>query len=109
LARAAFYPLSLHDALPIFELERSEEAARLLVAAAERRPEDRSLVRTAERLAHQVGDHELLEQVLQAVPANERLAGLFDIAARCRETGQLSQAIDALKRALAIEGTGKEA
>src|SRR5690606_42091869 len=85
LARAAFYPLSLHDALPIFELERSEEAARLLVAAAERRPEDRSLVRTAERLAHQVGDHELLEQVLQAVPANERLAGLFDIAARCRD------------------------
>lgn len=85
-------------------MARQHDAARLYVAAAERRPENRPLVRKAEHLAHQVGDQELLDQVLKAVPARERLAGLLDIARECRSTGQLRQAIDALKRANEIAG-----
>src|SRR5690606_12685528 len=67
------------------KLELTEAAARLAVAAAERKPDDTELVRGAERLAHQLGDQELLDQVLAAVPARERLAGLLELAERCRK------------------------
>ncbi len=89
-------------------LRDEHAAAHLLVLAAERKPEHSDLVRKAERLAHQVGDQRLLEQVLQAVPARERLEGLLEIASRCQRAGDLTQSIEALKRALEIQGLDPE-
>jgi hypothetical protein len=89
-------------------LSNQHAAARLLVAAAERRPEDRELVLKAEKLAHRVGDKALLEQVLSAVPIRERLAGLLAIADQCEQQGELEQAIDAFKRASELEGLQAE-
>ncbi len=78
-------------------------AARLLVHAALRDPEDRELVRRAELAAHASGDPGLGTQLLDAVPAGERVQALMDVAEAQEGHGELASAIAALERARAEE------
>ena len=81
---------------------RSE--ARLLVAAAKKEPENTSLVRRAEASARALGDPELLEAVLDAIPVGDRVDALLAIADAADAAQDPEQAILALGRARAIEG-----
>ncbi|HKO47059.1 MAG TPA: hypothetical protein VJV79_05010 [Polyangiaceae bacterium] len=81
---------------------RSE--ARLLVAAAKKEPENISLVRRAEASARSLGDPELLEAVLDAIPVGDRVDALLAIADAADAVQDPEQAILALGRARAIEG-----
>jgi len=81
---------------------RSE--ARLLVAAAKKEPENASLVRRAEASARALGDPELLEAVLDAIPVGDRVGALLAIADAADAVQDPEQAILALGRARAIEG-----
>jgi len=81
---------------------RSE--ARLLVAAAKKEPENASLVRRAEASARALGDPELLEAVLDAIPVGDRVEALLAIADAADAAQDPEQAILALGRARAIEG-----
>ena len=81
---------------------RSE--ARLLVAAAKKEPENTSLVRRAEASARALGDLELLEAVLDAIPVGDRADALLAIADAADAAQDPEQAILALGRARAIEG-----
>lgn len=81
---------------------RSE--ARLLVAAAKKEPENTSLVRRAEASARALGDPELLEAVLDAIPVGDRVDALLAIADAADAADDPEQAILALGRARAIEG-----
>lgn len=78
--------------------------AKLLVAAAKKEPENQSLVRRAEASARALGDPELLEAVLDAIPVRDRIDALLAIADAAEATGDSEQTIDALGRARAIEG-----
>jgi len=78
--------------------------AQLLVAAAKKDPENRDLVRRAEASARALGDPELLEAVLDAIPARERVDALLAIADAAEASEDWEQAIAALGRARAIEG-----
>ena len=82
---------------------RSE--ARLLVAAAKKEPENTSLVRRAEASARALGDPELLEAVLDAIPVGDRVDALLAIADAADAAQDAEQAILALGRARAIEGS----
>jgi cellulose synthase operon protein C len=86
---------------------RSE--ARLLVAAAKKEPENISLVRRAEVSARALGDLELLEAVLDAIPPGERVGALLAIADAADAVQDAEQAILALGRARAIEGLSNDA
>jgi tetratricopeptide (TPR) repeat protein len=86
---------------------RSE--ARLLVAAAKKEPENTSLVRRAEASARALGDPELLEAVLDAIPDGERVDALLAIADAADAVQDPEQAILALGRARAIEGLNQVA
>src|SRR6185503_9682905 len=77
---------------------------RLLVSAAQRNPEDGSLVGRAEAKARALGDPTLLEAVLEAIPARERVRALMALADGAEQGGDLDQALDALGRARALEG-----
>ena len=81
---------------------RSE--ARLLVAAAKKEPENISLVRRAEASARALGDPELLEAVLDAIPMGDRADALLAIADAADAVQDPEQAILALGRARAIGG-----
>jgi len=87
--------------------QRSE--ARLLVAAAKKEPENTNLVRRAEASARALGDPELLEAVLDAIPVGERVNALLAIADAADALDDPEQAILALGRARAIEGLSSEA
>lgn len=78
--------------------------ARLLVAAAKKEPENASLVRRAEASARALGDPELLEAVLDAIPVGDRVDALLAIADAADAVQDPEQAILALGRARAIEG-----
>ena len=82
--------------------QRSE--ARLLVAAAKKEPENTSLVRRAETSARALGDPELLEAVLDAIPVGDRVDALLAIADAADAAQDPEQAILALGRARAIDG-----
>ena len=82
--------------------QRSE--ARLLVAAAKKEPENLNLVRRAEASARALGDPELLEAVLDAIPLGDRAQALLAIADAADAAHDPEQAILALGRARAIEG-----
>ncbi|HWZ90557.1 MAG TPA: hypothetical protein VNW92_16960, partial [Polyangiaceae bacterium] len=82
---------------------RSAEA-HLLVAAAKKDPENIELVRRAESSARALGDPELLEAVLDAIPVRERVEALLAIADAADKSQDADQAIIALGRARAIEG-----
>jgi len=82
--------------------QRSE--ARLLVAAAKKEPENNSLVRRAEASARALGDPELLEAVLDAIPVGDRVDALLAIADAADAVQDPEQAILALGRARAIDG-----
>jgi len=82
--------------------QRSE--ARLLVAAAKKEPENTSLVRRAETSARTLGDPELLEAVLDAIPVGERVDALLALADAADAARDPEQAILALGRARAIDG-----
>jgi tetratricopeptide (TPR) repeat protein len=77
---------------------------RLLVIAAKKEPENTNLVRRAEAAARALGDAELLEAVLDAIPVRERVDALLAIADAADESGDGEQAIEALGRARAIDG-----
>jgi cellulose synthase operon protein C len=82
---------------------RSAEA-HLLVAAAKKDPEKVELVRRAEGSARALGDPELLEAVLDAIPTRERVEALLAIADAADKSQDADQAILALGRARAVEG-----
>jgi tetratricopeptide (TPR) repeat protein len=82
---------------------RSE--AKLLVAAAKKEPENISLVRRAEASARSLGDLELLEAVLDAIPVRERVDALLSIADAADAARDPEQAILALGRARAAPGS----
>jgi tetratricopeptide (TPR) repeat protein len=86
---------------------RSE--ARLLVAAAKKEPENNQLVRRAEASARALGDPELLEAVLDAIPVGDRVDALLAIADAADAAQDPEQAILALGRARAIEGLSADA
>jgi len=78
---------------------------RLLVIAAKKEPENTDLVRRAEASARALGDPELLESVLDAIPVRERVDALLAIADAADESGDGEQkAIEALGRARATRG-----
>ncbi|HEY1535216.1 MAG TPA: hypothetical protein VGF76_14410, partial [Polyangiaceae bacterium] len=79
-------------------------ATRLLVIAAKKEPENTNLVRRAEASARALGDPELLEAVLDAIPVRERVDALLAIADAADASKDGEQAIEALGRARAIEG-----
>ncbi|MEI9936409.1 MAG: hypothetical protein WDO69_04210 [Pseudomonadota bacterium] len=83
--------------------------ARLLVAAAKKEPENTSLVRRAEASARALGDPELLEAVLDAIPVGDRVDALLAIADAADAVHDAEQAILALGRARAIEGLSEAA
>ena len=78
--------------------------AKLLVAAAKKEPENTSLVRRAEASARSLGDPELLEAVLDAIPVRDRVDALLSIADAADAAQDSEQAILALGRARAVEG-----
>ncbi|HET7545739.1 MAG TPA: hypothetical protein VFK05_37985, partial [Polyangiaceae bacterium] len=78
--------------------------ARLLVAAAKKEPENASLVRRAEASARALGDPELLEAVLDAIPVGDRVDALLALADAADAAHDSEQTILALGRARAIEG-----
>jgi tetratricopeptide (TPR) repeat protein len=77
---------------------------KLLVAAAKKEPENTSLVRRAEARARALGDPELLEAVLDAIPARERVDALLAIADAADQAQDPEASILALGRARAIDG-----
>jgi tetratricopeptide (TPR) repeat protein len=72
----------------------------LLVRAACKEPEKTALVRRAEQKARALGDPELLEAVLEAVPPRERGQALLDLAAGARDP---AEAEEILRRASAVD------
>ncbi|HXK19338.1 MAG TPA: hypothetical protein VNG33_16120, partial [Polyangiaceae bacterium] len=78
--------------------QRSE--ALLLVRAACKEPEKVELVRRAEARARALGDPELIEAVLEAVPPRERGQALLDLAAAAHES---AEAEEILRRAAAVD------
>lgn len=78
--------------------QRSETL--LLVRAACKEPEKTELVRRAEQAARALGDPELLEAVLEAVPPRERGQALLDLAASAREPADEEEI---LRRAAAVD------
>jgi hypothetical protein len=84
-------------------LGRGDDAlhARFLAYAARRDPENAELVARAERAARELGDPELIEVVLDAVPPGERASTLVELSERA-ET--VLEAVDYLDRALEVEG-----
>ncbi len=83
--------------------ERSAEA-HLLVAAARKDPENLELVRRAEASARRLGDPELLEAVLDAIPIREQIEALLAIVDAADKNQDADGAIVALGGARAIEG-----
>jgi len=81
-----------------------EAETELLVIAAKKEPENTNLVRRAEASARALGNPELLESVLDAIPVRERVDALLAIADVADESNDGEQAIEALGRARAIEG-----
>ena len=77
---------------------------KLLVAAAKKEPENVSLVRRAESSARALGDPELLEAVLDAIPVRERVDALLAIADAADAAHDPEASVLALGRARAIEG-----
>ncbi len=78
--------------------ERSE--AVLLVRAACKEPENADLVRRAEARARALGDAELMNAVLQAVPPRDRGQALLDLAAAAKDP---AEAEETLRRAAAVD------
>jgi tetratricopeptide (TPR) repeat protein len=72
----------------------------LLVRAACKEPEKTELVRRAEQKARALGDPELIEAVLEAVPPRERGQALLDLAAGARDP---AEAEEILRRAAAVD------
>jgi cellulose synthase operon protein C len=78
--------------------QRSETL--LLVRAACKEPEKTELVRRAEQAARGLGDPELLEAVLEAVPPRERGQALLDLAAAATDPAETEAT---LRRASAVD------
>ena len=79
--------------------DRRSEAL-LLVRAACKEPEQVELVRRAEAAARALGDPELIEAVLEAVPPRERGQALLDLAAAAQEPAETEEI---LRRAAAVD------
>jgi hypothetical protein len=82
------------------ELGDYRAEAALLVAAARKTPENYELVRRAEGRARALGDPQLIEAILEAVPPAERGRALLEMAAAATAS---QQAEDILRRAAAVE------
>ncbi|HMJ14585.1 MAG TPA: hypothetical protein VK524_24405, partial [Polyangiaceae bacterium] len=83
------------------EFDDEGARARLLVHAARQDPEDRELVRRAERALRNAGDPELEALLLEAVPAHERVLHLLDRARSADAAEDRAGAYAALEQALA--------
>lgn len=73
-------------------------AARLLVAAAERDPDDTDLGRRAALAAELAGDETLTGRIAAHVPTSERIGSLLEAAAQAEKAGDSVLAIEALER-----------
>ncbi len=82
------------------ELGDQRSEAVLLVRAACKEPERTELVRRADGRARALGDAELIEAVLEAVPPRERGQSLLDLATSARTP---EEAEEILRRAAAVE------
>ncbi|HKY39062.1 MAG TPA: hypothetical protein VJN18_24155 [Polyangiaceae bacterium] len=96
-AGVALLELGAHIARALGD-ERSETL--LLVRAACKDPEQVELVRRAEQRARALGDPQLLEAVLEAVPPRERGQALLDLAASASEP---TEAEEILRKAAAVD------
>ena len=79
--------------------ERTE--AGLLVALAERFPDEADFVRRATVAAQSTGDGELLARIVAVVPSAARIANLIEAADVAEKQGEFAQAIEALE---SVEG-----
>ena len=73
-------------------------AGALMVAAAERDPDDLELARRAALAAQLTGDAVLLGRIASAVPTSERIGTLMEAAAQAERGGDPLLAIEALER-----------
>ncbi|MCB9576193.1 MAG: hypothetical protein H6717_04050 [Polyangiaceae bacterium] len=78
----------------------ADTEAKLLVAAAQREPEDSDLVRRATVAAQRAGESELVASVIELSPSAARLAELLDLARDAEQRQDLASAIDALEEVL---------
>ncbi|MBK7580806.1 MAG: hypothetical protein IPI67_11425 [Myxococcales bacterium] len=79
-------------------LEDGASAGQLMVAAAERDPDDLELARRAALAAQLTGDASLLGRIASAVPTSERVGGLMLAAAQAEASGDPMLAIEAFER-----------
>ncbi|MFO0571123.1 MAG: hypothetical protein U0263_36155 [Polyangiaceae bacterium] len=89
-------------------LDDISTAARLLVRAAERDPDDPELARRAALAAQLAGDAGLLDRIAGAMPSAERVGGLMEMALEAERGGDLALAIDALERVAGDERAKEE-
>ena len=79
-------------------------AARALVLAARREPDDADLISAADAAARATGEAELVTLLLGAVPPRERVRGYVRLAREASRTDHLGDAIEALEQALQVKG-----
>jgi tetratricopeptide (TPR) repeat protein len=80
------------------ELGDMASAARLMVLAAERDPDDVDLARRAFLAAQLLGDSSLLDRIASALPTADRVVNLMEMAMEAERGADLPLAIDALER-----------
>lgn len=79
-------------------LDDGASAGALMVAAAERDPDDLELARRAALAAQLTGDQSLLGRIASAVPTSERIGTLMEAAAQAERGGDPLLAIEAFER-----------
>ncbi len=79
-------------------LDDGASAGALMVAAAERDPDDLELARRAALAAQLTGDATLLGRIASAVPTSERIDTMMEAAARAERDGDPLLAIEAFER-----------
>lgn len=75
-------------------LDEPRSRAVLLVAAAERDPDDTDLVRRATVAAEEAGETEALSRVVSVVPSAARIASLLESARAAESSGDISNALE---------------
>ncbi|MEZ4225606.1 MAG: hypothetical protein R3B13_31930 [Polyangiaceae bacterium] len=80
------------------EIGSEGNEAALLVALAERHPDDADLVRRAATAAQSSGDSQLLQRIVQVVPGAARVASLLQAADAAEREERHAEAIEVLER-----------
>jgi hypothetical protein len=89
-------------------LDDTKRAGELLVAAAERDPDDPELARRASLAAQLSGEPALLDRIAGAVPSAERIGGLLDLATSAERGGDYGLAVEALERVDSDKAAGAD-